>query len=51
MLIILNDVASKPDCDKIKKMMNSPIVFDGTNLFDTKEMNVLGFVHSGIGTK
>jgi UDPglucose 6-dehydrogenase len=40
-----------PDFNKIKKMMNSPIVFDGRNLFDTKEMNVLGFEHYGIGTK
>lgn len=40
-----------PDFDKIKKRMNNLIVFDGRNLFATKEMNDLGFEHYGIGTK
>jgi hypothetical protein len=31
--------------------MKNPIVFDRRNLFDTKEMNVMGFEHYGIGTK
>lgn len=39
-----------PDFDKIKRMMKNPIIFDGRNLFDTKEMNVMGFEHYGIGT-
>lgn len=39
-----------PDFDKIRKMLKNPIVFDGRNIFDTKEMNSLGFEHYGIGT-
>ena len=39
-----------PDFDKIKRMMNNPIIFDGRNLFDTKELNAIGFEHYGIGT-
>jgi UDPglucose 6-dehydrogenase len=39
-----------PDFDKIRKMLKSPIVFDGRNIFDTKEMNSIGFEYYGIGT-
>lgn len=39
-----------PDFDKIKKILKRPIVFDGRNIFETKEMNSLGFEHYGIGT-
>ena len=40
-----------PDFGKIKGTLKNPIVFDGRNIFDTKEMNDLGFEHYGIGTK
>jgi UDPglucose 6-dehydrogenase len=40
-----------PDFDKIKATLRNPIIFDGRNIFDTKEMNDLGFEHYGIGTK
>lgn len=39
-----------PDFDKIRKLLKNPIVFDGRNIFDTKEMNNLGFEYYGIGT-
>lgn len=39
-----------PDFDKIRKLLKRPIVFDGRNIFETKEMNSLGFEHYGIGT-
>lgn len=39
-----------PDFDKIRKKLKNPIVFDGRNIFNTKEMNSLGFEHYGIGT-
>lgn len=39
-----------PDFDKIRKILKNPIVFDGRNIFNTKEMNSLGFEHYGIGT-
>lgn len=40
-----------PDFERIKEKMTNPIVFDGRNIYDTKEMNKLGFEHYGIGTK
>ncbi len=40
-----------PDFSKIKELLNKPILFDGRNIFDKKEMNELGFEHYGIGTK
>jgi UDPglucose 6-dehydrogenase len=40
-----------PDFDKIKSTLKHPIVFDGRNIFDTTEMNNLGFEHYGISTK
>jgi UDPglucose 6-dehydrogenase len=40
-----------PDFEKIKSLLNNPIIFDGRNIFDTTEMNDLGFEHYGIGTK
>lgn len=39
-----------PDFDKIRKMLKNPIVFDGRNIFDSKEMNSIGFEYYGIGT-
>lgn len=39
-----------PDFDRVRKLLKNPIVFDGRNIFDTKEMNSLGFEHYGIGT-
>lgn len=38
-----------PNFEKIKKALNNPIVFDGRNIYDTKELNGLGFEHYGIG--
>lgn len=40
-----------PNFDKIKKALLNPIIFDGRNIYDTKELNELGFEHYGIGTK
>ncbi|RTY74270.1 UDP-glucose dehydrogenase family protein [Flavobacterium sp. LS1R10] len=40
-----------PDFDKIKKALKNPIVFDGRNIYDSKELNALGFEYYGIGTK
>jgi UDPglucose 6-dehydrogenase len=40
-----------PNFEKIKKALINPIVFDGRNIYDTKEMNELGFEYYGIGTK
>lgn len=44
-------VFRSPNFEKIKKTLINPIVFDGRNIYDTKELNELGFEHYGIGTK
>jgi UDPglucose 6-dehydrogenase len=40
-----------PNFEKIKKGLKNPIVFDGRNIYNTQELNELGFEHYGIGTK
>lgn len=37
------------DLDEVKKAMDTPIVFDGRNLFDPETMTQLGFRYYGIG--
>jgi UDPglucose 6-dehydrogenase len=52
-LLIVTEWADfrSPNFEKIKKILLNPIVFDGRNIYDTKELNELGFEHYGIGTK
>lgn len=52
-LLIVTEWADfrSPNFEKIKKALINPIVFDGRNIYDTKELNELGFEHYGIGTK
>ena len=38
-----------PDFEVIKRLMKTPVIFDGRNLFDPAEMAQLGFVYQGIG--
>lgn len=38
-----------PDFDYIKLKMNSPVIFDGRNLYDRHQMAKRGFTYSGIG--
>lgn len=38
-----------PDFDYVKLKMNSPVIFDGRNLYDRKKMAKRGFHYSGIG--
>ena len=38
-----------PDFDAMKQKLNSPVVFDGRNLFEPAEMRRLGFAYFGIG--
>jgi len=38
-----------PDFEKMKKALKNPLIFDGRNIFDPKEMKDLGFVYYGIG--
>ena len=44
-------VFRNPDFNKIKELLNDSVIFDGRNLFDTKEMNNLGFYYESIGRK
>ncbi|MFC1733980.1 UDP-glucose dehydrogenase family protein [candidate division KSB1 bacterium] len=37
------------DLKKVKSLMKSPIVFDGRNIYDPKDMGSLGFVYISIG--
>ena len=52
-LLIVTEWADfrSPNFEKIKIALINPIVFDGRNIYDTKELNELGFEHYGIGTK
>jgi UDPglucose 6-dehydrogenase len=39
----------RPDFDRMKSLMNQPVVFDGRNIYDPKFMADRGFVYYGIG--
>ena len=38
-----------PEFDKIRSMMKQPVIFDGRNLYDLKQMEELGFYYNSIG--
>jgi UDPglucose 6-dehydrogenase len=42
-------VFKKLDLERVRKAMTHPIMFDGRNLFDVKEMERLGFIYKSIG--
>lgn len=44
-------VFRNPDFERMGKLLNDKVVFDGRNLFDTQEMNARGFYYSSIGRK
>ncbi|MDB6122493.1 MAG: ugd [Pedosphaera sp.] len=39
----------KLDLERARKVLTHPILFDGRNLFDVKEMEALGFIYKSIG--
>ncbi len=39
----------EPNFEKIKKLLKAPIIFDGRNLFNLKNMKELGFFYHSIG--
>ncbi|MCL4146217.1 UNVERIFIED_CONTAM: hypothetical protein GTU68_026619 [Idotea baltica] len=45
------NVFRTPDFDAIKAKMNSPVIFDGRNLFEHEDMKKLGFTYQSIGRK
>ena len=40
-----------PDFNKIRSLLNNPLIFDGRNLFDTAVMEECGFHYESIGRK
>lgn len=38
-----------PNFEKIKKLLNNPIIFDGRNIYDVAELKKFGFEYYGIG--
>ena len=40
-----------PDFEKMKNLMNSPVIFDGRNLYDLEQMSTKGFYYNSIGRK
>jgi len=51
-LIVLTewDEFEKLNFKKIRQLMNNPLLFDGRNLFNKKEMKKIGFEYYGVGT-
>ena len=37
------------DMRKVKELMSSPILIDGRNIYEPKEMAALGFMYTGVG--
>lgn len=37
------------DLDKVKKIMASPVIIDGRNIYDSEKVRSLGFTYQGIG--
>lgn len=42
-------VFKKIDLDRARKLLTHPILFDGRNLFDPKEMEEMGFIYKSVG--
>ena len=40
---------SRPDFDKIKELLNNPVIFDGRNQYDKEFLENKGFKYFGIG--
>jgi UDPglucose 6-dehydrogenase len=43
------DLFKEPDFNKMKSLMNEPVIFDGRNIFDLDDMTSRGFYYSSIG--
>jgi UDPglucose 6-dehydrogenase len=39
----------EPDFTRVRRMMKEPVIFDGRNLYDPKQLRALGFTYSSIG--
>ena len=45
------DEFRNPDFDEMKRLMKSPVVFDGRNIYDPESMKEHGFIYFGVGRK
>jgi len=43
------DEFKNPDWDKVTSLLKSPIIIDGRNMYDPKEMVKKGFVYHSVG--
>jgi UDPglucose 6-dehydrogenase len=43
------DEFKEMDLEKIKGLLNQPVIIDGRNIFDPDEMKRLGFIYQGVG--
>jgi UDPglucose 6-dehydrogenase len=41
----------RPDFQLMKSLMKEPVIFDGRNIYDPKEVQDAGFTYYGIGRK
>ena len=41
----------RPDFERMKSLMSRPVVFDGRNIYEPRDMRRLGFTYFGIGRK
>jgi UDPglucose 6-dehydrogenase len=39
----------EPDFSKMRKLMRAPVVFDGRNIYDPRQMKAEGFTYHSIG--
>jgi UDPglucose 6-dehydrogenase len=39
----------EPDFDRIKRLMKTPVILDGRNLYDPRQIRALGFTYGSIG--
>ncbi|MFY0584205.1 UDP-glucose dehydrogenase family protein [Cystobacter fuscus] len=40
-----------PDFERMKKLMKTPVIFDGRNIYDPERMRELGFTYMGLGRR
>jgi len=40
-----------PDFDRIKELLNEPVIFDGRNIYDLEDMKNKGFYYNSIGRR
>ncbi|MFH2013259.1 MAG: UDP-glucose/GDP-mannose dehydrogenase family protein [Pseudomonadota bacterium] len=41
----------EPDFKRILKLMNSPVIFDGRNIYNPRKLQDMGFIYYGVGRK